>query len=562
MLVDAVTVAQGDEIVTDVCIIGAGPAGITLARELAGQDFQVCLLESGGIELPDDETRSLGNVETEGDFVQVGSDNRNRRFGGNSSYWGIQLNHSKIGVRLVPLDPIDFEQRDWVPHSGWPFDYEHLLPYYERAQSVMGSGPFAYDAEDWEDETAPQLQFQQKRLATRIFQFGNGALFFEQYRYKLHQAQNITTLLHANAVELETDELGQTVTRVRVATLGGKQFWVRAKLVVMAAGAIENTHLLLLSNQAQSCGLGNQHDLVGRFFMDHPLVHGGLFIPSSPELFNRTALYDLREVNGVPIMGGLTLSDEALRREKLLNIAAWIFPRAKQFRSSEAIASLKALMSPKAVTSGELGHHAQKVFNGMGDVTQSLYNKLTRKPLPFWPTLAQGGWSSLPDKDQVYGLFEVLHITEQTPDPENRLVLGEGTDRLGRRAIRHISRWTDGDKDGIKRAWQVISEEVEASGLGRFIPEMDGENFIVATPGASHHIGVTRMHPDPKQGVVDANCQVHGVSNLFIASSSVFPTGGYANPTLTIVALSLRLADRVKQTMKAQPVEVAKGLQL
>jgi choline dehydrogenase-like flavoprotein len=554
MLIDAITIPAGDEFVTDVCIIGAGPAGITLARELSGQDFKVCLLESGGIEKPDADTRSLGNVETEGDFVQIGPENRNRRFGGNSSYWGVNLNHTQTGVRLVPLDTVDFEERDWVPHSGWPFDREHLLPYYERAQGVMGSGPFAYDAEDWESEDAPQLKFKRDRLRTRMFQFGNGALFFEQYRAKLNQSKNVTTLLHANAVELETDETGQTVTRVRVATIQGKQFWVAAKLVIMAAGAVENTHLLLLSNKAQSCGLGNQHDLVGRFFMDHPLVHGGLFIPSDPSIFNRTALYDLREVNGVPVMGGLTLSDQALRREKLLNIAAWIFPRAKQFRSSEAMDSLKHLLSPKALAGGmdNFRHHARTVMYGMDDVTHSLYDKLSRKPAPYWPTLAKGGWSDVQSKNAVYGVFEVLHITEQTPDPNNRLVLGQGSDKLGRQAIRHISQWSATDKAGITRAWQVLSEEIEQTGLGRFIPEMEGDNFILASPGASHHIGVTRMHNDSKQGVVDANCQVHGVSNLFISSSSVFPTGGYANPTLTIVALSLRLADRVKMLM-AQP---------
>ena len=554
MIIDAFTIPAGDELTTDVCIIGAGPAGITLARELAGQDFRVCLLESGGIEKPDDATRSLGNVETVGDFVQIGPENRNRRFGGNASYWGVNLAHTEIGVRLVPLDRADFEQRDWVPHSGWPFDYEYLLPYYERAQSVMGAGPFAYDAEDWEDETAPQLKFTSDRLRTRIFQFGNGALFFDQYRRSLNQSKNITTLLHANAVELETDPSGQTVTRVRVATIQGKEFWVSAKLVVMAAGAVENTHLLLLSNQVQSNGLGNQHDQVGRFFMDHPLVHGGLFIPSDPSIFNRTALYDLREVNGVPIMGGLTLSDAALRREELLNIAAWIFPRAKRFRSPEAIESLKALLTGKGFANGmeSFRQHAKTMISGMDDVTESVWDKVSRKPLPYWPTLAKGGWSYIQDnKDTVYGVFDVLHITEQTPDPDNRLVLGEGRDRLGRQAIRHLSRWSEQDKDGIRRAWQVLSEEIEQAGLGRFIPEMDGDDFILASPGASHHLGVTRMHDDPKQGVVDANCQVHGLSNLFISSSSVFPTGGYANPTLTIVALSLRLADRVKSIMRS-----------
>lgn len=248
-------------------------------------------------------------------------------------------------------------------------------------------------------------------------------------------------------------------------------------------------------------------------------------------------------------MGGLTLSDAVLHREKLLNIAAWIFPRAKRFRSLQAINSLKARLTGNALKGGidSFRQHAQTVISGLDDVTESVWDKVCCKPLPYWPILASGGWSHLQDnKDQTYAVFDVLHVTEQTPDPDNRLILGEGTDRLGRQSIRHLSRWSEQDKNGIRRPWQVLAEEIEQAGLGQFIPETNGDDFILASPGASLRIGVTRMHNDPKQGVVDANCQVYGVSNLFIASSSVFPTGGYANPTLTIVALSLRLADRVK----------------
>jgi choline dehydrogenase-like flavoprotein len=552
MIIDARTLPADETIETEVCIVGTGPAGVSLARELAGQHFRVCLLESGGLDRPNAETKSLGNVETDGTFVQVTSDNRNRQFGGNSSYWGIKLKQTELGVRLTPLDEVDFEKRDWLPYSGWPFTREHLVPYYERAQAVFQAGPFAYAPEDWETEDAPKLPFKQNRAATSIFQFGNGSLFSTLYRDEIDRANNITTYIHANAIELETDEDGNTIRRVKVACLEGKSFWISAKLVILAAGGVENTHLLLLSNKTHKAGIGNQYDQVGRFFMDHPIIQGGVIVPFDRQIFNRTALYDLRRINGAHVMGGLTLTDDAMRREQLPNITAWIFPRDKRFCPSQAMTSLKTLLSPRCLEKGPQGllQNLGNVVTGIDDIAGSVYDKLTRKPQPFWSNLSTGGWSHLQDnKERAYGVFEVVHMIEQAPHPDNRLLLGDELDRLGRRRIRLQSCWREADLHGVSRAQAAIAEDLYRSGIGQLQIARNGEEFIVDTLGASHHMGTTRMHVDPAQGVVDENCKVHEVSNLFIASSSVFPTGGCANPTLTIVALAIRLADRVKTLM-------------
>ena len=552
-MIDARHVADQDIIQTEVCIVGSGPAGLTLAQEFAGQDFRVCLLESGGLELPDEQTAALAEVENTGDFDQVFPDRRNRRFGGNSTYWGVQIGNGQIGLRHRPLDEVDFEQRDWMPHSGWPFDRNHLMPYYERAHQVCQMGAFAYDAADWADAESPPLPFQGDRVTTHMFQFSRGDVFYEGSRQAIDQARNITTYLHANVVELETNETAQTVTRVKVACLNGKQFWVSAKVVVLAAGGVENTHLLLLSNQVQQQGLGNNYDRVGRFFMDHPLVHGGIIIPADRQIFNRTALYDMRRVNGTPIMGGLALTDEVIRREQLLNLAAWIFPRSRRFRSSKATDSLKELLKLRAFKAGaqKTLEHLGNVVSGLDDIGASIYDKVTRKPLPFWSNLSTGGWSHLQDKkDKVYGVFEVLHIAEQAPHADNRIVLSDRRDPLGRRRVQMQTHWHAEDIAQFKRGQEVLAEEIARAGLGRFVIERDENDMpILDTGGASHHMGTTRMHVDPKLGVVDPECRVHGVSNLYIASSSVFPTGGYANPTLTIIALAIRVADRVKQQM-------------
>lgn len=559
MLIDAKFLPANKVIETDVCIVGSGPAGLSLARELAGQKFRVCILESGGVEKPDAALQDLATTENTGDFDQVQSYDRNRMLGGNSSFWGIGLPDGEVGLRHRPFDPVDFEQRDWIPYSGWAIDRDQLLPYYDRAHKICGMGQFAYEIEDWEDAENPRLPFVGDTVTTRIFHFSASKVFFEQYREALQQAPNITTYLHATVAELETDEPAGPVARARVVCRDGKQFWVAAKFFILAVGGIESAQLLLLSNQMQQAGLGNEHDLVGRFFMDHPAVYGGLFYPNEPQVFNRTGLYDLRQVNGRPIMGTLGLTDTVMRREKLLNISVNLFPRSKRACRSPVISSLKQLLTLRAFKSGQSLHHLKTALGGADEIADLLYAKITRQKLPLWCSFFTGGWSYKQEqREQVYQMFEVLHQTEQLPHPDNRVMLSDNLDPLGRRRVRMETCWRPEDIEGVKQAQSVFAREIARSGLGRFEIARTGDGLpVLAHNSTAHHMGTTRMHLSPRQGVVDANCKVHSVPNLFIASSAVFPTGGYANPTLTIVALSIRIADRIKQLMQQEAVALA-----
>lgn len=567
MLIDALTLPTNESIETDVCIVGAGPAGVSLARELIGQNFRVCLLESGGLE-PNDDIQSLAAEEGErfaGEYPGAGY-LRHREFGGTAHRWGIDIGDKQLGVRYVPLDPIDFEKRDGVPYSGWPFSKSHLDPYYERAQVVCQSGPYTYDPSDWEDEQAPQLPFIGNRVTTKMFQFGPRDIFIHDYRCELEQASNITIYIHATAMELETDEVARTVTRVRVACLQGRQFWVKAKQFIIALGGIENARLLLLSDKTQKTGLGNQNDLVGRFFMDHPMVRSGIFLPSNPQIFDSMALYDLRRVRGTSVIAKLGLTEEVMRREQLLNINAalfprhniyklnllrWLFPNGKNYQS-KAVNSVQTLLQSarRREIPKDLLKHLGQIVTGIDDI---LYFQSRKKPV--WAHTSsvigfdQGGWSDLEDKDKKFGLLEVVHITEQAPDPDNRVTIGTELDALGCRKVQLHWRWNEIDIRSIRRSQDIFAEEIARAGLGKLKLERDKGDPHPILLSVHHHMGTTRMHADPKQGVVDANCQVHGLPNLFIAGSSVFPTGGFANPTLTIVALSIRLADHVKKVM-------------
>ncbi|MDZ8095035.1 MAG: GMC family oxidoreductase [Nostoc sp. DedQUE05] len=544
MLIDSRKLPIDEIINTEVCIVGAGPAGITLARELIGQDFRVCLLESGDLEF-NQETASLGEGETVGDPFPPLQDMRHRQFGGMANVWNIEINKNQLGLRHVPLDAIDFEKRDWVRYSGWPFSKSHLNPFYERAQAVCKLGSFAYEAEAWENAQSPRIHFTSDRVTTSMFQFGPRDIFTNEYRHQIKQSPNITTFLNANVVEIEADETTQTVKRVQVACLSGNKFWVVAKVFILAAGGIENARLLLLSNKIQKNGLGNQHDLVGRFFMDHPFIRCGMLVPQNRKIFNSMALYDLRRVNHVTVMGKFALTEQVMRRDKLLNMTALLYPRDERYRSA-AKASAKILFSSvrQRQLPKNIFQHLQNVITNIDDLVAHWYKYNFKKEYLF-PDLSHGGWSEREGNEQKYTKFEVLSQTEQTPNPNNRVTLSNQLDKLGCPQAKLINYWSEIDICSVKRSQLVFAQEFASAGLGELQIELDGDR-PVASLSTHHNMGTTRMHHDSKQGVVDANCQVHGISNLFMAGSSVFPTGGYANPTLTIIALAIRLADHLK----------------
>jgi choline dehydrogenase-like flavoprotein len=545
MIIDTRSLPLDEEIVTQVCIVGAGPAGITLAREFINQKFEVCLLESGGIELEKD-IQSLCDGVFVGDFYPDLKHTRRRQFGGTSHCWEGPNRHNESGFRCLPLDPIDFEKRDWIPYSGWPFAKIDLDPFYERAHKVCKLGPYDYKTENWENSRAVRLPFKSDRVTTTMSQYSPKYPFTHEYREEIDRAHNIKILLYANVTEIETDPTTQSVTRLCVSNFKNRKFWVKAKIIVLATGGLENARLLLASKQHNYSGLGNEYDLVGRFFMDRPIVSSTL-IPFSPKLFDQTALYDIYlSKNNAPVMARVMLTENTMRQEQLMNNGAQLFPRPLEYQSKATLALRDLFLNSKAKRSFKDISTLLRTAIGGGDYILAAGFWAVIRSLP---NLRRGDWSYLPYEKKRFSLFEIFYQLEQAPNPNNRVMLSSERDALGQNKTELHWKLNPIDIDNACHVQEIWAEEFAKANLGELQFAKKGEPLKYENPAMHHHMGTTRMHQDPKQGVVDENCKVHGISNLFIAGSSVFPTSGYANPTLTIIALTIKLADRIKILM-------------
>ncbi len=525
MIVDALEIATDPDLFCDVCIAGGGAAGITIARELIGSGLGVILLEGGGLEYAP-ESQAL----YEGDLVgrdytplDVG---RLRFFGGSTNHWE---------GSCAPLDPIDFEKRPWVEHSGWPITRAELDPYYERAQAYCGLGAFRYDPTFWRNsrEGAP-LPLDGARVTSRIAQGSPPTRFGEEYRSDLTAARNVRVVLSANITQLTPSVDGGYIERAEVSTLRGVSFAVRARYFVICLGGIENARLLLASDSVRPAGLGNEHDLVGRFFMDHPIVEGAQLLLSDPETDLR--FYRATPIGNYHVNSYLQIADQAVRERQLTNVRLPFAPRTR-YEVSEGIESYHRLKDSlgRAEWPPKLFAHLGNIIGDIDLVAEAVVRKLTGRQVV-------GSGESL-------ALYAFVTMTEQVPTPSTRVQLSRNVDALGVRKVALDWRITPFDQENLWRAYEVVADAFGAAGLGRVRLLRDHMDVIWGKQlsWGHHHIGTTRMSDSPRTGVTDANCRVHSLANLFIGGSSVFPTGGHVPPTLTIVALANRLADHLKR---------------
>jgi choline dehydrogenase-like flavoprotein len=551
VIIDYLGSSAKADIDADLCVIGAGAAGIAIARHFIGTSVNVCLVEGGGA-TGEEQSQALYEGTSIGPLPLDAGTSRMRVFGGSCNLWG---------GGCIPLGKHDLAERQWVPHSGWPIAYDELKPYYDRAREYCQIEAHDFTDGSFLTEVAhTPISFDADKLINPVFA-RSPILFGNAYRSELEKASNIAVLLHANLLELHASASGAAVRYARIGAIDGRKGVVRARHYVLACGGIENARMLLLSNSVLPRGLGNEYDLVGRYFMDHPCGSMGAIITDTPERLTRP--YDRNLGKGLaPAFPEIGLSPAFQHAHRILN--GRVHPFAVEGSVPQGIRSLRdfrAALRPtvqdenallearlcaalKNAPSNDDDARARsdnkallalRVGLGSVDIAKAMLQKLGNKP------------TVRSNRVELIGYFE------QAPNPDSRIALAEERDMLGLPKVCVDWRLTALDRYTYRTAAALFGAELAGACGGLYQPaawlsEDDSATAQVHT--TAHHLGTTRMSDDPQQGVVDQQCRVHGMDNLHIAGSSVFPTGGWAFPTFTIVALSLRLADHLRRQLR------------
>lgn len=513
----------------DICIIGSGPAGSTIARELSSSGLRVTLLESGNSERNHEndllnEIESIGRARVMDQWLV-----RNRILGGSSHTWT---------GRCAAFDEIDFEKRDWVPESDWPIGLNDLSSYLDRSATYLGLsvGNGFSDNRFWSLANRPTPPGPNpNRLLPFFWQFSRDSVNpYEYMRFGRHLASqigpNVTLVTGATVTAIVPDRSGSVIHGVEFIDLNERRRIVTARRVVLCAGGIENARLLLNSNSVVPEGLGNDHDLVGRYLMDHPRGTVARFdVAGSERLQKRFGLYSAK--NNL-FRAGLRLSPAIQREEKLLNCAVWL---------------------GETVTADDPWHALKRILRGKPQLPADLIS-ISRNAGLF----ARGLKEYFFDRNGLPRKLDALTLEcmcEQRPDPSSRITLSERRDRYGSRLPIIDWRIHADEAHSVRRTAMLAVEEFHRMGFPKPVAEewvRDGADFPASFVDVAHPTGTTRMATDPSMGVVDANLQVHGVQGLYVAGSSVFTTAGHCNPTQMIVATAIRLSDHIRDKAKAE----------
>lgn len=520
MIIDHALSTTTSVLSCDICVIGTGAAGLALADEFKDSDLQVVLLESGGWNY-DQRTQDLYHTEQTAKRFESAHSGRFRVLGGSTTRWGGQS---------LPLTPIDFKFRPWVSHSGWPISYEELQPYYDRANRFLG-----VDTRDYRDETAGVLRMKRPEFEPGLLEYHYSKWapqpdLIKTYRKQVDKSANIRVILHANVTELVQEE--GSVAYAKYSSLEGSLGEVKAGVFIIATGGIEAPRLLLASRFHDRRGLGNEHDLVGRFLQEHPAMRLGVL--ESKQYDQIQALFNGKRAGGKRFSSRISLSPVIQEKEQLLNASAGFLFSLPEDSGFSLIRSL-----------------IRGRFSSVKGIT---ITRVISEFMRSFPDLVKAAWFLLL-RGRIFtpgGICEVAGSFEQEPDPDSRVSLSNQCDELGMPLS--CIHWKISEKT-MKTARifsKLIDLECRRLGIGALnisswltedqAPEKYEDHFH----DQNHHIGTARMSLSPETGVVNTHLKVHTISNLYIASSAVFPTGGHSNPTLTLLALAIRLADHIK----------------
>ncbi len=533
----------------EIAIVGAGAVGVALAVRLSDRIGRIVLIEAGGTQFEPAHNLSFFRAAQIDDWRHSPAElNRRRMLGGTTSVWG---------GRCIP-----FDQEDFIPapdRPGWPIPFAEFEAYVPDALEFLDAGvPEFSAAAALPDYTIVLEQASNDLVLDRIERYSKPTNVWQKWSKKLTQSHGVMVIHDAACTNVLTNADGTRVQALELRTASNRRHKVVATMVVLACGGLETPRLLLASRDIRSCGLGNEHDLVGRFYMTH-LVSNANNVGALRFTTARTArAFDFNmtqdSVYGRRI---ILLSPEARRRESIPNI---VFrpnrPPVDDASHGDPVLSaiflVRSMLIPPeyarsmaAKTDHDfplkvLRDHLGNVVGGIPELLRFGIDWLRRR------TLATRKLPSvfLYRKDGRYPLeFNAEHL----PNADSRVLLGSEVDPFGMPRLVVQWRFRDEELDSICRAYRVLASAVAKSGLGKveLDPDLPGSVKLALVPQGGHHIGTVRMGADASSGVVDTNGEVWGTHGLFVAGTAIFPTSGFANPTLTAVALAFRLADHL-----------------
>ena len=553
MIEDARLIASDSCLEADLCIVGGGAAAIALALEYMKCGRQVILVPGGG---PNQTATSIdlyrGTVSPSGTHEPL-EENRLRMWGGTTTVWG---------GRCVPFDPVDFDARTWVPSSGWPIHYDELQDYISRACDLSEVGQADFDARVVFPGSQAEIvrNFDDEDFATwPMERWSIPTDFSKRYGAELDSAANVRVLLHAHATHLQVDPDGLKLRYVKAACSPGKDFQIHAKTTVLACGALENARLLLASRDTLTKGIGNGHDLVGRYYQSHRFGVCGYVKLKNP---NQDFIYEFEKDDaGVYCRRRFWLTPHAQEKHRIANVVGFFF-RTAAGSSEHRNAMVSTVLLVKTFLGGAR-KGPRRLFHILKEQRRELVSHLViilKDGPSIFGQLATVAYSRFCQKRRLPMVlplkktnhFPLFYQTEHTPLFDSRVLLDESSlDDFGMPRLEVRIKFSDIDYRTMTTFISLFKDRMEKSGLGTLhLSEADKE--FLAHPerqefnSNSHNIGTTRMSETATSGVVDVNCKVHDIDNLYVAGSSVFPTSSHANPTLMIIALALRLADHLK----------------
>jgi hypothetical protein len=556
--IDATNLSPDAELEADIAVVGSGPAGITLALELADAGHSVVLLESGAAS-PSPDVQRLGDTAGGQDAHMPMSMATRRQIGGASNIWG---------GRCVPFDPVDFVSREIAGNVSWPVGYEELARYFARACLWCLCGEDTFDAAD-----VPALA--ERSLipgwprgeigATALERWSPPANFRRQYLPRLEASPLITLATGLTCTEIACAPEGTGVDHLLAQTLRGSCATIRAARYVLACGGLEGTRLLFASNRLHPDGIGNHSGHLGRWYMAHIEARVGRVHFTTPP---RETIYGYeRDSDGVYVRRRFTFAPHFLIANKLPNAALWLEneeiadPSHGSGPLSLVYLMLASPLGRHLISEGIRKHqlgHARGISN-RAHLANVLRHLLTTVRF----ALALGYARFLQRGRRVPGFFIpsptnsylLLYHGEHLPDHSSRVFPTSARDALGVPRLETRLRIEEANIDGAIRAYDHFDRYLRRHSLGHL-------EYLYADTAAAirerfyygcHQAGTTRMSAHPGDGVVDPDLAVHGFEDLFIASSSTFVTSGQANSTFMIVAFALRLADHLRRSLAKRP---------